>query len=356
MWFAKYLFARLEDEKKKRAGLSTVIHVRTLIQNVSLGATHGWVLTDSLGVQYQANKVILALGLPNVSWPRGIAGIENSRQAVPQSMHVDSWSEQALKHVTSVSKILLLGSGLTTVDTILSLRSNGAQAPITVLSRHGRFPTPHFISPAPSALTLQAPLPKTLKNVMKKFRELSSEYRWDAVIDAFRPHIPDIWSDFTQKEQDRFRRHIQPLWDIHRHRMAPKIWENIATQLKKGDLCVVAGRLKKVEPVGRQIAATFQRRRRAVTENEQFDFVINCTGFGTLDGASYGGLLSRLIEQKIVTLDPTGTGVRTVAKNTFRLAKDMYVLGALLRAERWESIAVPELRQQASDIARQCFV
>jgi uncharacterized NAD(P)/FAD-binding protein YdhS len=134
--------------------------------------------------------------------------------------------------------------------------------------------------------------------------------------------------------------------------MAPKIWSDISAQLKSGDLIIQAGRLRKIEPVGPRIAATIQSRAGEAAQISEFDCVINCTGFGTLDSKSHGGLLTQLVEQKTVTLDRTGTGVVTNGGNSLRIAEDMYALGALLRAERWESIAVPELRQQASEIVR----
>jgi uncharacterized NAD(P)/FAD-binding protein YdhS len=352
MWFAKYLLARLEDEKRKSSCLSSVAHARVSILGVSREEARGWRLIDSSGAEHTADVVILALGLPNVSWPRAVAGIESTKASLPQSLHVDSWSDQALKSVTPSSKVLLLGSGLTTVDTILSLRAKGVEAPITVLSRHGRFPISHFPDAPPSTAVLQSPLPKTLHEATKKFRELLLQHRWDAAIDAFRPHISAIWSGFTPKEQDRFRRHIQPLWDIHRHRMAPKIWARINAQLNSGKLIVQAGRLRKVEPLGPRIVATIQPRSGDALQISEFDSVINCTGFGTLDSKSYGGLLTQLVEQKTVTLDRTRTGVVTNGGNSLRIAEDMYAFGALLRAERWESIAVPELRQQASEIVR----
>jgi uncharacterized NAD(P)/FAD-binding protein YdhS len=54
-------------------------------------------------------------------------------------------------------------------------------------------------------------------------------------------------------------------------------------------------------------------------------------------------LLSGLVNDGIVTAHHTGLGL---------VADGLYAMGSLLVGQLWESIAVPELREQAAVVAR----
>ncbi len=83
MWFAKYLTDRLAAELKTRAASSSFTHCRAMISTIAREAPQAWRLVDSLGHEHTADTAILALGLPNVSWPRGVDGVESTLRALP---------------------------------------------------------------------------------------------------------------------------------------------------------------------------------------------------------------------------------------------------------------------------------
>ena len=67
---------------------------------------------------------------------------------------------------------------------------------------------------------------------------------WRSVIDALRPHTQRLWRSMSLIQRRRFLRYARPDWDLHRHRMAPEIEEQIATLSScAGRLEIVAGRV-----------------------------------------------------------------------------------------------------------------
>jgi uncharacterized NAD(P)/FAD-binding protein YdhS len=106
-----------------------------------------------------------------------------------------------------------------------------------------------------------------------------------------------------------------------------------------------------IDGEGSAVGVNIKERRSSSVTREQFSRVINCTGFGPLGSESYRGLLGQLIRDKMLSLDPHGLGVSMESGGPVARAKGLFVIGALLRSERWESTAVPELRAQAKEIA-----
>ncbi len=94
------------------------------------------------GRSLRADKVVLATGnlppaCPEIAAPDG-------RQLADMPQHVgDPWSAHALKDLDSGGPVLLIGTGLTMTDTVLSLIERGHSGPIFALSRHGLLPLPH---------------------------------------------------------------------------------------------------------------------------------------------------------------------------------------------------------------------
>ena len=104
---------------------------------------------------------------------------------------------------------------------------------------------------APGRSAPAAPVPVSIDEVplgsilplWRWLRRRSAAVGFRAAVDSLRPHSHLIWQDLPEVEQRRFMRHARPWWDVHRHRIAPQV----AEQLR--DL-VAAGRLE----IGARIA------------------------------------------------------------------------------------------------------
>lgn len=74
---------------------------------------------------------------------------------------------------------------------------------------------------------------------------------------------------------------------------------------------------------------------------------MNCTGLsGDLEA---NPLLRNLARQGLVRPDPLRLGLEV--DDSFRAARRLYAVGPLARWARWETVAVPDLRNQTAELA-----
>ena len=158
------------------------------------------------------------------------------------------WAEGALNGLAADAPVLIIGSGLTMVDMVLSLDRRGHTGQITVLSPHGLLSNPHR-PVEPSALAAEeVPFGAELSELTVWLRSLCQTIEreggdWRSVMDALRPHTQCIWRAMSLIQRRRFLRHARSYWDLHRHRMAPEIAKQIAALRASGRLEIVAGRV-----------------------------------------------------------------------------------------------------------------
>ena len=300
----------------------------------------GYVVTDDVGGEIRADHVVLALGNPPPCVPSAVS--EAARADV--AFVADPWAPGALGAVPADQSVLLIGTGLTAVDVALTLTRDGRGAPIDALSRRGLAPLAHPARPAP-AVSLDLPASETLAPLVRRVRQaIAGGADWPAVIDHVRTRADRLWSALDPAAQERFLRHLQRYWEVHRHRMAPPIGARVAELRSRGVLNLRAGRLTSIEPDprgGLTVHVQGETPRR-------YGAVITCTGPGPLP-CSAGPLLAGLFSGGLVRTGPHGLGVETGADGQAR--PGLWVVGPLRRGCSWESTAVPEIRAQAERLA-----
>src|ERR1700689_2952111 len=89
----------------------------------------------NLGTELLASVVVLATGNFPPANPR-LPGLKSSASSYFQF----AWAKNALEDLPTNGSVLLLGSGLTSVDLIMVLKSKGLRGVIHVLSHKGLFP------------------------------------------------------------------------------------------------------------------------------------------------------------------------------------------------------------------------
>jgi uncharacterized NAD(P)/FAD-binding protein YdhS len=86
-----------------------------------------------------------------------------------------------------------------------------------------------------------------------------------------------------------------------------------------------------------------------------FDKVLNCTGPNTNSGLSGQTFIQTLVGAGLAQPDPLGLGIEVDKKNRVLgregLQHSLFAMGALSRGRWWEITALPEIRQQAAQIA-----
>src|SRR5690606_3259508 len=182
----------------------------------------------------------------------------------------------------------------------------------------------------------------------------SRGYGWHAVLDAMRPHIPEIWSALDDGERRRFLMRLRPFWEVHRHRVPPRPYALIAKLIESGRLTVRAGRA--VDAVEHESSIEVVRASRGSGSRSQdfFDWVVNCTG-PTYREPCRSPLEAQLVEHGYLRSDKLGLGYLTTPDGA-AIGRDgivggLYVVGPACRPLDWETTAVPELRERAETLA-----
>ena len=303
---------------------------------------------------FVADKIVLAVGnAPPGSHPSKDNHAPYLRNA---------WSADALAELEPDASVLLIGTGLTMVDMVVALHDRHHQGKIYAVSRRGLFPLPHqSTKPYPAFLTLES-APKTIRGLLRCLRsEVQTAavqgYNWRAVIDSLRPITQELWQQLPRVEQQRFLRHATPYWDVHRHRIAPEIGEVVQTMLDSGQLNITAGRIQDYQ-VGSDAVKVTVRQRHAKKTNQvlQVNRVVNCTGVQADYRRSSQSLIANLRTQGLIHPNEIGLGLDTAADGTVFDAQGnhsslLYTLGTPRKGSLFETIAVPELREQAQALA-----
>ena len=303
----------------------------------------GWTLAIAGGERVDASALALATGHRPPDDPlRG-------RWSGPRARYIeDPWSSLALSGIAPSEPVLLLGSGLTAVDALLTLHRGPRSAPVVLLSRRGLLPSTH-LTPRPAPLDAATWLGShlTARSLVTAFRRaidraVAEGGDWRSVVDGLRAHTPALWRSLPIAERRRLLRHVRPFWEVHRHRMAPEIGRFVAERRAEGALRVAAGRVLAVEAGVDEALVEWTPRGGAAPRRERFAWVVNCTG----PGAGVPKVVQSLVDGGHVAPDPLGLGLLTDDQGRGG-RPDLVVVGTLRKPAAWESTAVPELRIQA---------
>jgi uncharacterized NAD(P)/FAD-binding protein YdhS len=310
----------------------------------------GYELLSAGGRRYQVSAVVLATGhVPPVP-------------AADPRYITDPWAPGAMQGLERSAPVLVIGTGLTMVDIVLSLRQNRFAGPIIAISRRGLLPRPHRpADPWPTpAFTAEE-----RHSVRLMLRRLRGEARsaaargidWRAVIDSLRPITADIWRGWPDAERRRFLRHARRWWDVHRHRMAPPNAAMIEAALRDGNLAVAAGRIDRIRFDEDAVRVSYQPAGAAAPVELAVQRVIVATGLESA-ARTTDTLMRRLLEQGLVRWDSLGFGLDVtdtlqVIGGDGKPAPNLWALGPIVRGIFWECIAVPDIRQQAERFGRQ---
>jgi uncharacterized NAD(P)/FAD-binding protein YdhS len=328
-------------------------HLRAEVIDIA-GAASGAVLTLSDGSTLYAERVVLAIGNPASSPLPGL-----STHGLEDRWHVSPWLDDALRVPFAGERILLLGTGLTAVDSALALLGQEPDCTVLMLSRRGILPQVHN----PQALPGSPPVLVSRGNLRLMLRDLRAHIEsarqadlcWRGSVDALRPVSNDLWRELSVADQRRFLRHLKAYWEPHRHRMAPEIGARIARYRESGALQVVAGRLLEITPRGTatQIRVLARRGTERVIE---VDRIVSCTGIHESYADSPRPLIRSLVRRGLARANDLGIGLGTDLHGALldasgRPSTVFFTLGPPRRGELFETTAVPEIRVQAEALA-----
>jgi uncharacterized NAD(P)/FAD-binding protein YdhS len=302
------------------------------------------------GRSLEGDALVLSLGnAAPTPWPGLAPGALESGH-----YFASAWEPGATAPANPNESVLLIGTGLTAVDAVLALRYNRHRGPIVMVSRRGLLPKVHRIfdcatlpcEPAASAVEL-------LRNMRASVVDAEALYdNWRVAVDGIREQTNDIWDAMPLKEQRRFLRHLRAHWDVHRHRMAPEIGAKVKALQDSGALQVMAGRVGRIAASPISVTPRGGRQERALEVGR----VVNCTGAEPRLSKLPNPLIQSMLQAGVMREHPLRTGVLVTREGALidahgKVSDRVFAMGPLRIGTLIESVAMPEIRKQAREVA-----
>ena len=338
--FGRYLDAVLEE--------AMATDKVWLVEQKAVGARPngvGWEVQLEGGETVEVSAIVLATGnqppdpLPMSGSPRFIA---NPWSAAAHDAIADAAATDA--------DVLIIGTGLTMIDTVLSVDAAGHRGRIVAVSRRGLVPHAHADhEPAPIELD-EVPLGSARK-LLRWLRHRSPSVGWRAAVDALRPYSHAIWQALSLDEQRRFMRHARPWWDVRRHRIAPAIAQRLHDMIAGGQLEIVAGRLAEVRDEGDMLDVRVARRGGKSEMRVRVAYAFNSTGPLHAMGRTKDAMLRQMLDDGLIRPDALGIGLEVDERSRTTGSTRAWAMGSLTKGRYWEIIAVPDISGQAAAVA-----
>jgi uncharacterized NAD(P)/FAD-binding protein YdhS len=303
-----------------------------------------------------ANVVLLATGnQPPADLPTEAAVKFDQRYCS------DPWASSFIDRLPPHgSEIVILGTGLTMVDVIMTLESVGWQGRVTAISRNGMLPRSHFRGIAypdylpPGAESLG--LAKLVELVEEHCQRLTRMSQNGAIaVDRLRPHTQTLWKAMSIEDKKAFLKTYAARWNVTRHRIAQLIHNTMTDRLDRGMLRVIPGKIESLATTDKAIEVRYrnQQGKELVLPG---DFVVNCTGPESKFSNSILPLFHNLLERGLACADDLDMGIRVdedfaVLDKNLERVENLFAIGPILKGTLWETVAVPELRGQAMRVA-----
>ncbi|HEX4471605.1 MAG TPA: FAD/NAD(P)-binding protein [Nocardioides sp.] len=321
----------------------------------------GVVVSTDDGQVVVGDAVVLATGErpPGFAWAP--EALQRSAFFVP-----DPWAPGAVdvvrRDLAGPPDVLLVGTGLTMVDVVLSL-TGPAQRPdrhILAVSRHGELPERHA-----DELQLAAiPEIDDWGSSLDDYRVRAAEHiagvqrstgDWRPAVDGLRTVVQALWQRLDEADRTEFLREDASAWGRIRHRMPPGSADAVSALETSGTVRRTACEVADAEPL------TGGGLRVTLTDGSvhEVGWVVNCTGTSTVVRPGSDPLVDDLLAPRAgVALGQLSTarlGLRTeggrLVDSVGSTGAPIWTLGSVRRGELYESTAIPEIRSQAAQIA-----
>lgn len=344
--FGDYVLHTFELLKKSNA----LITIHQIAEEVKSIKKIGDCFEMNTHQNYQVQKIILGFGNFLPAHPRSV-----SKEFISSKNYFqNAFNVQLTNQIQLHNNITIIGSGLTMIDVIVSLSHFNYKGKINVISPHAYIPQAHQENPLPSVepfvnqnqaytlLEILSLVNKQLKKAKKENLNLHS------VVDSMRPFLQNLWLNFSIEEKKQFLRHLRHKWGVARHR-APSQSMAIFNALKSSNqLQLIKGRISdiKLQTSGFDILYSNNQTEQQTLHTQ---LIINCTGPESDYSQLKSPLIQDLINNQIISPDSIKYGIN--AQKDGYIIDNIYTIGPPLKGILWESVAVPEIRVQAQELA-----
>ncbi|CAM3384784.1 pyridine nucleotide-disulfide oxidoreductase [Pseudomonas floridensis] len=354
--FGLYVQQRLREAQSVGAAQgSTVEHVCAEAVDIQTQA-EGVQVTLADGRTLHGHVAVLATGMYAAS--RTPQRESNGLNAAA----LDPWDVAAMRQLDPQARVLIIGSGLTMVDAVVSLEQSGHRGPIQVYSRHGLLPHVRRQPPEWPDFLSQDPGIRSTRQLVRKVREqcelaIESGIDWQAPLDTVRANIGRLWNQATDLQRRQFVRHVRPWWESHHHRSPPPSAALLARLVKEGRLTLRAASLQGVAPLpSGQVQISLRYRGEEQPSRITGDALINSTGIEYDWRRVDRSLPRQLLARGLIKPGPLALGIAAdpggaVMDAQGHCSSRLFAMGPPLRGMWWESTAVNDVASQAKALA-----
>ena len=350
MIYGRYIASLLDEVLKDESKTLTLDIIQEPVVDIEEGFT-----VKTADKDYAVDQVVLANG--NFA-PQCIC---RDLLTLPEGKYIHNpWQYNAIQHIEPDQDVMILGTGLTMVDIVVTLQAKGHRGQITAVSRRGLLPLAHKVHEKIPSFIDEQNLPTTASALMRLVHQVGKQLvkegaDWRSVIDSLRPYNAKLWDALPMVEKHRFMRHVRPYWDVMRHRIAPEIAAILDAKRADGSLVVQGGRVRAFEMQGEKVICEFKPRGQAESQSIQTDVVINAVGPSGNIAKIGDELLSNLLAKGLLSQDDSQLGPIVFDKNKSvdQSSIKCFLHGPMTKAKYWEMIAVPDIRHQSFALAKE---
>lgn len=359
-WYGEYVRETLLHTGAEVGAAGELSVLFDEVRRVARRPDGGWLVHLGRGASVKADAIVLAVGHRPPDDPFG------SRWSGPRTRLIaDPWRAFAMNVVRPEESVIIVGTGLTASDAVLSLQHPQRTGAITIVSRRGLLPQAHAQTPM-NPVDLKPLVAELLarpngvralelsRRVRRAVKEAAAKgVDWRAVVDGLRPHTANLWKAMPMSERRRFLCHLRPFWEVHRHRMALAIAERFGDMRDYDQVASVAGRIVSVVGSEERVQMVVAGRGENGRLTLEADWVVNCTGPAPSNCAAANPAIGSLLVDGWLKPDELGLGLDTASEGNAidrhgNEVPDLLIVGTLRKPALWESTAVPELRGQAA--------
>ena len=278
----------------------------------------------------------------------------------PQGLVVGPWDDPG--HVEPEGRVVIIGTGLSMIDQVVSLLKAGHRGEILALSRRGLLPRTHAETDPVKLALADIPRFVPMSTLLHWLRDrVDTTERaggtWRDVVDGLRPFVRTIWRALPPVERARFLRHAATWWDVHRHRIPPISAKILSEAQAKGQLVIRRGAFVGAR-MDEHVTKTVQFRPARKTEVEDIPatLVIDCRGVRRDPEDNATPLVKNLLERGLARIDSLRLGLDVsidcrLVNQSGDASPRIRVIGPASRAAFWEITAIPDIREQTHALA-----
>ena len=229
--FASYI----ASEIRARPALASLPHIKASAVNISASGD-GWDIELDDGSTTGASRIVLATGNPPPVWP-----FREQIADTPSLVRVP-WLGDWPENIDGGARIVVIGSGLTALDALHTLRSRRHSGSITLVAPDGLLPPVQ--TGWSGADALEWPQGVRASGFLKFMRDTVGDIPWQDTewqrrFESLRYHISAAWQRLDPEDQERLMRRFGWLWSLARFRAGPQAHGSATMLLDTGQLDIV---------------------------------------------------------------------------------------------------------------------